>query len=212
MTFSLARQLAHELRSPLSALVVLTDSLQTDLEGVAGERDLNRLRLLASCAWSLNTILDDVVELDGAAGLKTLPPGAAFSVSELLGSVQDLLLPMAEVRGVQIEVDSGATDKRIGHPSALRPVLVSLGTASLRTRGPTFLAISAVPLSEDIRRVQFTVRHDGPDFHPTPVLELPRRLIQMMGSTLHVAGAGDPESGFQFVLDLLPAAEAPPGP
>ncbi len=230
---SLARQLAHDARSPVSALVVLAESLGQQLESVVDGRQAYQLKLIHHAAVSLDHLLSDLVELSGSQGELPLSSRKAFSLDEVLSRVQDLLLPLAELHNVRIEYRSAEPDRRVGFPAALSQALLALASIPLREGGRATVEILADPAPEDPSRMAFTVSSANWGVDPETVatvesvalgreprnraclsnlgLELAFRLVDRMGSSLSFERGADAAGRFTFTLSLPSAGTPPPG-
>jgi signal transduction histidine kinase len=222
-------EVAHDLRSPLTSILFLAETLQRGRSGPINSVQERQLGLIYSAAFGLSSLASDVIELarggDRLVDLDPLP----FSISDILESVRDIVQPIAEEKGLQVKLHMPAEDFRVGHPVALSRVLLNLTTNALK-----FTSEGHVEVRGDQRegtRVEFSVRDTGRGIPPHAMLTLfepfrrrqkqgeyafsgaglglsiCRKLVEAMHSTLKVDTAPDAGTRFYFELDLPLAAE-----
>ena len=137
----------HDLRSPLTSILLLVDSLRSQCGGPITEVQRRQLNLVYDAALGLSissTNLMDALRFDGPGGtgaqaLQAVP----FSIAEVMYGVRDILMPVAEERGITISLQLPRTDARVGHPTLLSRVLLNLASNALREtqKGMVELAI-----------------------------------------------------------------------
>jgi signal transduction histidine kinase len=221
-------QVAHDLRSPLTSILFLAETLQRGQSGDVNELQHRQLGLVYSAALGLSTVTSNVIELARGGNRLSEDEPSPFSVSDILESVHDIVRPMAEEKGLIIRLLRPVSDHRLGHPHALSRVLLNLTTNGLKFTEEGFVEIVAKESS--LTQIEFSVRDTGPginnktletlyqpfrrsgdgqgyDFSGTGLgLALSRRLVEAMGSELRVETR--PGWGTRFYFDLeLRAAE-----
>jgi signal transduction histidine kinase len=125
-------EVAHDLRSPLTSILFLAETLLRGRSGPVNPLQERQLGLIYSAAFGLSSVASDVVELvrgrDRLADLEPLP----FSVSDIMESVRDIVKPIAEEKGLEVRLATPANPFRVGHPVALNRVLLNLTTNALK--------------------------------------------------------------------------------
>ena len=148
----------------------------------------------------------------------------------MLEAVRDIVRPMAEVKQLTVRIEPPKVDERLGHPVALRRVLLNLTTNALKFTEHGTVDISA----HDTRQgwLEFAVRDSGRGidaaamptlFHPVRVapprganetrgsklfsntglgLMICRKLAEAMGSQLRVETQLGRGTRFFFELEL----------
>ena len=152
---------AHELKTPLTALMLVGDSLASGAEGRQAvlverlQRELLRLQVLVSD-------LLDLTRLDNAAPGDADSSGAALDPRDVLGSVWATLEPLAQERGVSLVVSPGRDQARLAlvDPGRLHQALLNLLENALHY-SPDGTAID-VTLEQRDRWCLITVRDHGP--------------------------------------------------
>jgi signal transduction histidine kinase len=226
-------EVAHDLRSPLTSILFLAETLQRGRSGPVNNVQERQLGLTYSAAFGLSSVASDVIELArGGDRLVDLDP-IPFSVTDILESVRDIVQPIAEEKNLEVKITLPEVDFRIGHPVALSRVLLNLTTNALKFTAEGLVEVNAV--TRNPRCVEFSVRDTGRGIPPESMatlfepfkrrqkpgeytfsgsglgLSICRKLVEAMGSVLQVETASGYGTRFYFVLDLPPAGETPFG-
>ncbi len=222
-------ELAHDLRSPLTSILFLAEALHQGQSGPVNEEQRRSLALIYSAALSLCTAATDVLELArGGRRLLDSEP-ATFSVSEVLLSVRNMILPLASEKGLDVRLTHPPAPDRIGHAHALSRVLLNLTTNAVKFTDAGHIGIAAKQLSE--KRLEFSVSDTGKGIEPGVLrtlyepfrrgaadrrhcfssaglgLAICRKLLRSMGSELRVE-TGPEGTRFHFVLELPGSSSA----
>jgi signal transduction histidine kinase len=222
-------EVAHDLRSPLTSILFLAETLQRGRSGPVNTVQERQLGLIYSAAFGLSSVASDVIELArGGDRLVDLDP-IPFSVTDVLESVRDIVQPIAEEKNLAVKVTSPEADFRIGHPVALSRVLLNLTTNALKFTAEGSVEVTAV--ARNPRCIEFSVRDTGRGIPPQSMatlfepfrrrqkpgeytfsgsglgLSICRKLVEAMGSVLQVETASGYGTRFYFMLDLPPAGE-----
>ena len=223
-------EVAHDLRSPLTSILFLAETLQRGRSGPVTPIQERQLGLIYSAAFGLSSVASDVIELArGGDRLVDLDP-IPFSVTDILESVRDIVQPIAEEKNLTVRLTSPENDFRIGHPVALSRVLLNLTTNALKFTGEGFVELTAVHRTG--RAIEFSVRDTGRGIPPQSMatlfepfrrrhkpgeyafsgsglgLSICRKLVEAMGSVLQVETSPGYGTRFYFVLDLPVAGES----
>jgi signal transduction histidine kinase len=209
-------ELAHDLRSPVAAILALTDLLEGGVDSSPLSQGQRRqLALIRSAALSLTTTASDVMALarrgGGLVGAQALP----FSIDGVLRDVQAMLVPIAEQRGLDLIIRTSGRDERVGHPRAVGRVLLNLATNALRYTQEGRVELSVRPRSGT--RVEFSVSDTGPGLPPEGEtqsggppsfstsglgLTICRRVLKELGSILRCESTPRVGTKFWFELEL----------
>jgi signal transduction histidine kinase len=217
-------EVAHDLRSPLTSILFLAETIQRGRSGPLTPVQERQLGLIYSAAFGLSSVASDVIELArGGDRLVDLDP-IPFSVADIFESVRDIVLPIAEEKGLAVQVHTPDADFRVGHPVALSRVLLNLTTNALKFTTEGAVEVQGIPLDDD--RVEFSVRDTGRGIPPQAMaslfepfrrrqkpgeyafsgsglgLSICRKLVEAMGSTLQVETEAGTGTRFHFVLQL----------
>jgi signal transduction histidine kinase len=222
-------EVAHDLRSPLTSILFLAETLQRGRSGPVNPVQERQLGLIYSAAFGLSSVASDVIELArGGDRLVDLDP-IPFSVADILESVRDIVQPIAEEKNLTIRIAAPASDFRVGHPVALSRVLLNLTTNALKFTAEGFVEVTARQLGA--RDIEFAVRDTGRGIPPQSMatlfepfrrrqkpgeyafsgsglgLSICRKLVEAMGASLEVETAPAAGTRFYFVLELPLANE-----
>jgi signal transduction histidine kinase len=217
-------EVAHDLRSPLTSILFLAETLQRGRSGGINAVQERQLGLIYSAAFGLSSLASDVIELArGGDRLVDLDP-IPFSISDILESVRDIVQPIAEEKGLTVRLEAPESDFRIGHPVALSRVLLNLTTNALKFTSEGYVEVAGK--SVDDTRVEFSVRDTGRGIPSQAMLTLfepfrrrqkqgeyafsgaglglsiCRKLVEAMRATLRVETAPDFGTRFHFELTL----------
>jgi two-component sensor histidine kinase len=218
-------EVAHDLRSPLTSVLFLAETLQREQSGPVTDIQRRQLGLIYAAALGLSTVTSDIIELARGGDRLVDTEPAPFSISEIFESVRDIVHPIAEEKGLEIRLRLLDSDHRLGQPLALSRVLLNLTTNALKftDQGYVEIAADAGPLDtvafsvrdtghgisqealetlyQPFRRV--ASRESGYCFSGTGLgLAICRRLVEAMGGTLEVDTGADWGTRFSFTLTL----------
>jgi signal transduction histidine kinase len=222
-------EVAHDLRSPLTSILFLAETLQRGRSGPVNQVQERQLGLIYSAAFGLSSVASDVIELArGGDRLVDLDP-IPFSVSDILESVRDIVQPIAEEKSLAVRLTAPEADFRIGHPVALSRVLLNLTTNALKFTAEG--SVEVVARQTGPRRLEFSVRDTGRGIPPQSMatlfepfrrrqksgeyafsgsglgLSICRKLVEAMGSSLRVETTMGSGTRFFFELELPLAGE-----
>lgn len=220
-------ELAHDLRSPLTSILFLAETLRRGQSGDVNDIQRRQLGIIYSAALGLISVASDVIELARGGDHLTDTENQPFSVIEVLESVRDIVQPLAEEKGLQIRLLPPTPDSRMGHPVALSRVLLNLTTNALKFTDEGFVEIVARPRGVD--RIEYSVRDTGNGIDPEVIstlfqpfrrgttrsgyrfsghglgLAISRKLVEAMGSELHFETRQGWGTRFYFELIQPPA-------
>jgi signal transduction histidine kinase len=152
-------ELAHDLRSPLTSILFLSETLRRGQSGEINEFQRRQLGIIYSAALGLISMASDVIELArGGEQLLERKP-TPFSVGEILDSVCDMVQPLAEENSNTIRILPPNIDQRRGYPVALSRVLLNLTTNALKFTERGFVEVVARETGRT--RIEFSVRDAG---------------------------------------------------
>src|SRR6266705_592724 len=189
---NLLRAIAHDLRSPLTSILFLAETLQREQSGPVNAVQRRQLGLIYGAALGLSSIASDVIELArGADRLMETEP-RPFSVSAILDSVRDIVRPIAEEKRLAVRLLPPNGDYRVGHPVALSRVLLNLTTNALKFTSEGYVEIVAEEVGPTA--VRFAVRDSGKgmtlDAVSTSVVQPLRRAVGRSGHSFSQTGLG----------------------
>jgi signal transduction histidine kinase len=223
-------EIAHDMRSPLTAILMLTGMIRRNngapLVGIPSQQ----LALVYNAAFGLNALINDVIALARGGDRLLDRECVPFSIHALIDSVADIVRPIAEERKLALTMPAPSTDARLGQPVALSRVLLNLVSNALKFTETGGVAIGASKLSPTV--VRFEVTDSGPGIAPETLstvfepfgrstngrgrrfsktglgLGICRKLVRDMGGELRVDSVLGKGTRFYFDLTLPLADEA----
>ena len=214
-------EIAHDIRSPLSSILFLVDTIRRGQSGKVSSVQERQLGLVYGAALGLSTLSSDLIDAVRGERLVDGRP-TPFSVTEIILGVCAIVQPIGEEKGLPLQVTFPKVDGRVGYPSALNRVLLNLTSNALRYTDTGSVAIGCLELTE--QRLEFWVKDTGrgiPDsvlamlfdgFRPGSVgirfssaglgLAICRTLLEAMGSSLKIETSPIDGTRFSFQIDL----------
>lgn len=181
--------LAHDLRTPLVAMLGGLDLLREHLGQPPQKRMLHRLK---DDGHGMLTLIDDVLELArlgaGEARLRPEP----FAPIELLTQIGDLVRPSAERHGTEVVVQMDDLPMLRGDIASLRRVLLNFATNAVKaTRGGSVrLSATLGPAGAVGRTVTFAVTDTGCGIAPDDIPRLFRDFGMLERDSTGADGTG----------------------
>jgi len=103
------RELAHEIKTPLNAIIGFAEMITGEYLGPAGEKYRERAAEIVAQARLLHSAVED---LDFAAKLRSRDPSAVAELADALAQSWELVERLADERGVRISVSGGVDPAR----------------------------------------------------------------------------------------------------
>ena len=222
---------AHDLRSPLTSILFLAETMQRGQSGEVNDVQRRQLGLIYTAALGLSSVASDIIDLTRSQMLVELKP-VPFSVGAVLESVHNIVRPIAEEKHLAVRLVPPTLDERLGHPVALSRVLLNLTTNALKFTSQGYVEISARDITpgriefgvadsgkgidaatmptlfDSVRRARVSGEHEdhvAKLFSQTGLgLTICRKLVATMGSELQVESRVGWGTRFHFTLELPP--------
>jgi signal transduction histidine kinase len=156
---NLVLEVAHDLRSPLTSIRCLAETIERGQSGPVTDLQRKQLRLIYSASLGLGSMATDVIEMARRGDRRVDGEAVRFSLTEILGGVADMVRPIAEEKDLSFSFQQLPTDQRVGQPFALSRVLLNLVTNALKftDEGGVEVQVRATALA----RVEFSVVDTG---------------------------------------------------
>lgn len=227
---NLVVEVAHDIRSPLTSIRCLAETLERGQSGPVTEVQRKQLRLIYSASLGLSSMATDVIEIARRGDVLADGEPVPFSVAETLESVVDMVRPIAEEKGLVVRFEAPATDQRMGRPVGLSRVILNLTTNALKFTDEG--SVEIVARATGLSRVEFSVRDTGHGISDEAMailykpfrrssgragrsghffsgtglgLAMCRKLLAAMGTELQVETSTGVGTRFFFDLELPPA-------
>src|SRR5215831_1443640 len=124
-------EIAHDIRSPLSSILFLVDTIRRGQSGNVSQVQERQLGLVYGAALGLSTLSSDLIDAVRGERLVDGRP-VPFSITEVILGVCAIVQPIGEEKSLPVNVSLPAVDGRIGYASAINRVLLNLTTNALR--------------------------------------------------------------------------------
>ena len=221
---ALVVEVAHDMRSPLTSILFLVETLRNGQSGPLTPIQDRQLGLVYSAAFGLSSLTNDVIDLARGGDRLVDAQPIQFSLRETFNSVRDIVLPIAAEKGLALRLVSPEADLRLGYPAALNRVLLNLTTNALKFTREGYVEVTGRQVSRTA--IEFSVTDTGQGipphvmqslceaFRPTENsgtdvfssaglgLAICQKLVRAMGSALRAESTPNVGSRFFFTLDL----------
>ena len=188
--------MSHELRTPLNAIIGFTGALLMKLPGpLTSDQDkqLNTIRASARHLLSLINDILDVAKIEAGKLTLSIEP---VHCQELMAEVADTLRPLAQQKGLALEIELGEagqppaiidTDRR-----ALTQILINLLNNAIKFTEQGTVRISLAQREEDgVLVTEMSIADSGAGIKEEDQAKLFQAFSQLDStSTRHVEGAG----------------------
>ena len=218
--------MSHEIRTPLNGILSLAELLLRADLSVQAEGDVQTIK---SCATSLKTIINDILDLSKIEAGKLEIENISFSLSSCMQNLLNVVGLQAKTANRELccRVDPAVPDALIGDSLRLQQVLINLvGNAIKFTEvgGKIDVSVELESLSQKEVLVHFLVRDDGIGIPPEKQqlifeafsqadgsttrrfggtglgLTICTQLVKMMGGKIWVESEEDKGSDFHFTI------------
>jgi hydrogenase maturation protease len=225
--------MSHEVRTPLAAVIGLSDlCLRTPLNIQQGQY-LNKIR---QAAKHLLGIINDILDFSRIEAGKLELEQAPFALPELFDEITDLLIERIEEKELElcIELAPDVPASFIGDPLRLKQIIINLlGNAiKFSEKGTLTLGCKLESAGHDLARLHFSVRDEGIGISPAEQatlfsafsqadtsttrryggsglgLVISRRLVELMEGCIWLDSQAGRGSTFHFTASLRTAPEA----
>ena len=127
---------SHELKTPLTALLGFIETLNTSARSDASARQ-RFLEIMEREAQRMNRLVSDLLSLSQVEAVERMRPNEEVDVSRLLQETATTLAPVAEARGVRLQVfNADRLVKMAGDRDQLRQIFINLIENAIKYGGP----------------------------------------------------------------------------
>ena len=158
-----AARVAHDLRGPLSPVLLALESLKADIAS-RGSRERMLDRAVRSVG-RLTALVDDLLAFAMAGGRADLS-ARAYALEVVRATIEDVQ-PMADARSVSVQMDPGAADVTVACPSGvLTSLLSNLVRNAIKYMNRAEVRRVVIRIAVDGGRARFEVEDTGPGLAP----------------------------------------------
>lgn len=157
-------ELAHDLRSPLTSIMSLTEHMLRGGGGPVTESQRRQLAIIYSASLCLTQTASGILELGRSPQAREDDRPGPFSLTELFGSVGTIVAPMVEEKQLELRILVEGEDGRTGPAATLTRVLLNLTINALKFTDEGVVELTARSVGPDL--VELSVRDTGPGLDP----------------------------------------------
>jgi len=181
---------SHELRTPVTSLLLATQLLQAGAAGPLSEAQSQIVAAQREDLERLQQMLRDLLDLTRLEAGATPPRLEIIAACDLIDPALDTMRATARDRGIQLERDEVAPAAVRADKGQIGRVLVNLLSNAIRhTPAGGHVRIGA-HLDTSVRQVRLTVRDTGSGIPPAYLPRIFERFVQVPGATRGGAGLG----------------------
>ena len=216
--------MSHEIRTPMNGIFGMID-LALECDDDERRFFLTRAR---SCAESLMTVLNDILDFEKIEANKLTLEHVEFELQAVLDAVLDSLTIEVERKGLELvaHLDEALPARLLGDPVRLRQVVMNLAANSLKFTERGVIEIVFARNADPAPLLRCTVRDSGIGIPPGKQaiifeaftqgdtsttrryggtglgLAISQRLVHLMGGTMQVESTEGEGSSFSFTAAL----------
>lgn len=224
--------MSHEIRTPLNAIIGIAHILQ--MEDHKPEQ-AEQIRLLRFSGENLLSLINDILDISKINSGKIELSIGKFDLRYLIENIKNSLAFKARENLVKLSVvyDDNLPDQFVGDVTRLAQIMNNLVSNAIKftNDGNVIISVELIVTNENQSRIKISVKDDGIGIDPANQdkifnsfeqaeegttkrfggtglgLFITKKLIELMGSTIHVESELGGGSNFYFELELPHAEE-----
>ena len=157
--FELLVEVAHDLRSPLTSITFMAETLRAGYSGDLTDVQKDQLSLIWSAAFGMMSVFSDLMDLAKDRANMFEDSEGPFAISGVFEELRQMVEPMVVVKGIELKTSPPLHERVSGHRMPLFRVLLNLTTNAIKFTEEGFVEVSAKTVDQDL--VEFSVRDTG---------------------------------------------------
>ncbi|MEX2130809.1 MAG: response regulator [Pseudohongiellaceae bacterium] len=219
--------MSHEIRTPMTAVLGLLDVLRRTSLDPAQQKYVSQIH---NSSRALLHIINDILDISKIEAGKISIEENDFSLVEAVESAVDLFAPSADLKGLTLllKIDPGLPRHVRGDRTRLMQVLNNLLDNAIKftEKGEVLLKVECMNMDKHTMNLRFTVSDTGIGIDPETIkrlvlpfeqadsattrlfggtglgLTISKKLIELMGGSLHIKSQVATGTEFSFLLKL----------
>ncbi len=181
--------MSHEIRTPMNGILGMVNNL---LDQKTNKELKGKIEVIKSSADLLMTIINDILDFSKIEAGRMMLEEIPFTLSDELELVGELFRPLAEEKGLvlEIEMKPDVPNKLIGDPFRLRQVISNLVSNAIKftEKGKIVIGVALTESYKTQVNLLFTVEDSGIGIPQDRIKEIFRSYTQARGSVTRKFG------------------------
>ena len=181
--------MSHEIRTPMNGILGMVNNL---LEQKTNKELKGKIEVIKSSADLLMTIINDILDFSKIEAGRMMLEEIPFNLSDELELVGELFRPLAEEKGLELEIEMkpDVPNKLIGDPFRLRQVISNLVSNAVKftEKGKIVIGVTLTESYKTQVNLLFTVEDTGIGIPQDRIKEIFGSYTQARGSVTRKFG------------------------